>query len=298
MRESISLYCNFDTSFEDVEALRQEMAAFVTDPANSRDFLPDIEIQVTGLAEMNKMELRIECCHKSNWSNETIRAARRSKFMCALVLAIRKVPIYGPGGGGAALGSMDAPSYSVAVSPDDAAKYRDAFDTAKEAKRLNPTKKPEDSQSTAGTDYSGLTAHHEMRAMQALNSRNAAVDRSRDDTFANRGDSSDPTSDERRSIDEVRNVLRRESTRGRRHPGQLSPVLEPSTQQMYPIMPPASTTQYAPPPSGAPQLPIPAIPGNAFSGMQRRDVGSPAQSPRGQGFSPSSSAGSPPSRGR
>ena len=67
MRESILLYCNFDTSFEDVEALRQEMSAFVTDPANSRDFQPNIEIQVTGLAEMNKMELRIECCHKSNW---------------------------------------------------------------------------------------------------------------------------------------------------------------------------------------------------------------------------------------
>jgi small-conductance mechanosensitive channel len=296
MRESILLYCSFDTTFEDVEALRQEMAAFVTDSANSRDFLPNIEIQVTGLAEMNKMELRIECCHKSNWSNETIRAARRSKFMCALVLAIRKVPIYGPGGGGAALGSMDAPSYSVAVSPDDAAKYREAFDTAKEGKRLHPTKKPEDSQSTAGTDYSGQTAHHEMRAMQALNTRSPAIDRSRDDTFANRGDAGEVT-DERRSIEEVRGMLRRESTRGRRHPGQLSPVHEPPNPHMYPIMPPASTTQYAPPPGGAPQLP--AIPGNAFSvGMQRRDVGSPSQSPRNQGFGPSSSSSLPPPQGR
>lgn len=218
--------------------------------------------------------------------------------MCALVLAIRKVPIYGPGGGGAALGSMDAPSYSVAVSPDDAAKYRADFDSGKEAKRLIPTKKPDgDSQSTAGTDYSGVTAHHEMRAMQALNSRSPVVDRSRDDAFTNRGNSSETTvADERRSLDEVRGMLHRESTRGRRHPSQLSPVMEPPTQQTYPTMPPAATMQYAPPPVGAPQ--IPPIPGNAFSGgMQRRDVGSPSQSSRTQGFSPSS-AGSPPSRGR
>ena len=300
MREQILLYCNFDTTFEDVEDLRQEMAAFVTDPANSRDFLPDIEIQVTGLAEMNKMELRIECCHKSNWSNETIRAARRSKFMCALVLAIRKVPIYGPGGGGAALGSMDAPSYSVAVSPEDAAKFRDAFDAGKDAKRLHPTKKSDDSHSATGTDYSGVTAHHEMRAMQALNSRSPGVDRSRDDAFNNRGDMSEATiADERRSLDEVRGLLHRESTRGRRHPGQLSPVLEPPTQQTYPMMPPAASTQYAAPPSasGAPQLPM--VPGNAFNAsMQRRDVSSPSQSSRTQGFGPSSSTGSPPPAGR
>jgi len=297
MREQILLYCNFDTTFEDVEALRQEMAAFVQDSANSRDFMPDIEIQVTGLAEMNKMELRIECCHKSNWSNETIRAARRSKFMCALVLAIRKVPIYGPGGGGAALGSMDAPSYSVAVSPEDAAGFRAAFDAGKDAKRLHPSKKPDDVQSATGTDYSGMTAHHEMRAMQALNSRSPGVDRTRDDAFNQRvNDSSELTlADERRSLDEVRGMLHRESTRGRRHPGQLSPVMEPPTQQTYPMVPPAATTQYASPPSGAPQLPV--IPGNAFNAsMQRRDVGAPSQS--SPGFSPSSSAGSPPPQRR
>jgi small-conductance mechanosensitive channel len=277
MREQILLYCNFDTTFEDIEALRQEMASFVTDPANSRDFLPDVEIQVTGLAEMNKMEIRIDCRHKSNWANETIRAARRSKFMCALVLAIRKVPIYGPGGGAAALGSMDAPSYSVSVSPDDAAKYRSNFTDSKEAKRLVPSKKSDtDVQSMAGTDYSGVTAHHEMRAMQALNTRNPVVDHARDDTFANREmNSSDSTlADERRSLEEVRGLLARESTRGRRHPSHLSPVIEPPSQQTYPM--PAATTQYAPPPFGTPQ--IPPAPNNAFnSSVQRRDVSSQNQ---------------------
>jgi hypothetical protein len=93
MREQVSVFCAFDTSFEDVNSLKQEMIAFVRDPANSRDFYPDIEIEVVSIAEMNKLELRVEILHKSNWSNESLRTARRSKFMCALVLALRKVPI-------------------------------------------------------------------------------------------------------------------------------------------------------------------------------------------------------------
>lgn len=216
--------------------------------------------------------------------------------MCALVLAVRKVPIYGPGGGGAALGSQDSPSFSVAVSPEDAAKFKADFDTAKDAKRLHPAKKPDDAQSTAGTDYSGVTASHEMRAMQALNSRSPAVDRSRDDAFANRADTGESTGiDERRSLEEVRGMLHRENTRGRRHPGQLSPVLEPPTQQTYPMMPPASSSQYALPPQNL------AIPGNAFSaagGAQRRDVASPSQSSRSRGLSVSSPTSPPPPQGR
>ncbi|KIV99782.1 uncharacterized protein PV09_08588 [Verruconis gallopava] len=298
MREQISLYCSFDTSFEDIEALKQEMVNFVNDPANSRDFQPGIEIQVTSLAEMNKMELRIECCHKSNWSNETLRAARRSKFMCALVLAVRKVPIYGPGGGGAVLGSIDQPSYSVAVTPEQAAQFRDDFAAAKDAKRLHPTKKPDvETQSIAGTEYSGLTAHPEMRAVQSLNTRNPALDRARDDALATRQTVGETVlADERRSVDEVRSMLQRENTRGRRQPGQLSPVLDPPTQQTYPIVPPPSG-QYAPPPVGASQNP--PVPGNAFSiNAQRRDLSSGSQASRAQPYSPSSSTGAPPSRGR
>lgn len=218
--------------------------------------------------------------------------------MCALVLAVRKVPIYGPGGGAAALGSMDAPSYSVSVSPEEAAKYRSDFADGKEAKRLIPTKKPElDSQSMAGTDYSGVTAHQEIRAMQALNSRNPVVDRARDDAFAARenGNDSTATADERRSLEEVRGMLTRENTRGRRHLGQLSPVIEPPRMQTYPMVPPASGLQYVPPPASAPQI-LP-IPGNAFNNVQRREMGSPIQTTQSQGVSPTS-ATSPPSRGR
>ena len=101
MRERINLSIHFDTTLEDIELLKKELQAFVLDKDNARDFQPDVEVEVTDLAEMNKLQLTMEIRHKSNWAIESVRAARRSKFMCALVLALRKVPVYPPGGGAA-----------------------------------------------------------------------------------------------------------------------------------------------------------------------------------------------------
>ncbi|KAJ5896245.1 uncharacterized protein N7473_005644 [Penicillium subrubescens] len=97
MHEQLTVSVSFDTSFAEIQALREEMETFVRDPANSRDFQPDLDIEVVGVGDMDKLELHVDIRHKSNWSNETVRAARRSKFMCALVLAMRKVPIRAPG---------------------------------------------------------------------------------------------------------------------------------------------------------------------------------------------------------
>jgi hypothetical protein len=312
MREQISISCHFETSITDIEALKDEMTSFVTDAKNSRDFLPDIDIEVIGIAEMNKMELRIECKHKSNWANESIRAARRSKFMCALVLALRKVPIYGPGGGDAALGSVGQPAFSVSVSAEEAAKNRDDFATKKEAKRLIPTQKPDDvrpdTSATSGTDFSGNTANAESRAVQNLNTRDPAIDRGRDDAWASRDDASMTTledrSGDRQSLDEVRGLLHKESNKGRRQraasSSSLAPIEEPLTTptygsasqaELYPItaLPPMTATyaappssmQYAPPPVFGSQYSGQASPrGNAFaprgSSIQRREVPGPA----------------------
>ncbi|KAI4125265.1 MAG: hypothetical protein LQ347_005430, partial [Umbilicaria vellea] len=142
MRERLLININFDTSLEDIQLLRNEMEAFVRDKDNCRDFQPDIDVELTGINAMDKMELKVEIRHKarlSNWANETVRAARRSKFMCALVLGLRKIPIYAPGGGGATLGSSDMPTYSVSVSDAEAAAKREAFAKTKEAKRLVPS---------------------------------------------------------------------------------------------------------------------------------------------------------------
>jgi hypothetical protein len=282
MRERISMFISFDTSLEDISAVKAEIQAFVGDKENSRDFQPDVEVEVVGLAEMNKLELRVEIRHKvstsfdsaivsnpsqSNWANEALRAARRSKFMCALVLALRKVPIYAPGGGDAALGDASKPSYSVAVSGIEAQASRKKFLDDKEAKRLYPSALkpildaqdvdgketfPDDTfprpSKVTGTDYPSAQSGNvqsrrperpqdaedprpptaspsERTAVEGPNSRNPAIDSTRDDWEAYRDGMTISLhrvdSDLRRSndLEEVRGMLRRSSTRGRRKAG-------------------------------------------------------------------------------
>ncbi|RMJ21053.1 serine threonine protein kinase [Aspergillus sp. HF37] len=97
MREQLTVPANFDTTFDDIQKLREELERFVRDKENCRDFMPDIDIEVAGLGNMDRLELRVDIRHKYNWSNESVRAARRSKFMCALVLALRRIGIRPPG---------------------------------------------------------------------------------------------------------------------------------------------------------------------------------------------------------
>lgn len=238
MKEQLDMFISFDTSLEDIETLRKEMEAFVRDPENSRDFQPDIVLECTGIGNMDKLQLKVEMRHKSNWSNETVRAARRSKFMCALVLALRKVPIYCPGGGGLPLGDPGNPSYSVAVSNEIAAAARDKAAKNKEEKRLVPTK-PAVSPSGRGSTRarkplgSPTGPNAETRAADSLNARRPTDDEANNDWFSGKDDGTIPESrdespDRRRSndIENLReSLLKRESTRGRRRPGERAPPL-------------------------------------------------------------------------
>lgn len=97
MREQLTVPANFETTFDDIQKLREELERFVRDKENCRDFMPDIDIEVAGLGNMDRLELCVDIRHKYNWSNESVRAARRSKFMCALVLALRRIGIRPPG---------------------------------------------------------------------------------------------------------------------------------------------------------------------------------------------------------
>ena len=242
MREELLIYVNFDTTLEDIQLLKNEMRNFVRDKDNCRDFQPDIEIEITGISEMNKMELQVEIKHKSNWANETVRSARRSRFMCALVLALRKIPIYAPGGGDAALGSSDKPTYSVNVSDAEAAIAREAYAATKEEKRMVPTKNaepkeknpigsstavdvpdhdPQDSEVPPPLRYR-LPPVTEQAALMDLNARNPATDTARDSNDSKGGspasDDGRSSFDRKASLDEVRGMLRRQSTRGKRRP--------------------------------------------------------------------------------
>ena len=158
--------------------------------------------------------------------------------MCALVLALRKVPIYAPGGGDAALGSNDKPTYSVSVSDAEAKVARDAFAQTKEAKRLVPSKKPtEDSSATGastGSNMPNQTSGSDLRSRSATLTNNPpAAETNAMSTLNTRPPASDPAHDwvndvgsqnapqdaqRRRSndIEEVRGMLHRTSTRGKR----------------------------------------------------------------------------------
>ncbi|GFP58260.1 hypothetical protein ACSS6W_005457 [Trichoderma asperelloides] len=160
MSETFTVDVSFDTSFEDIELLRVEMENFVRAPENSRDFQPDFSIGVGGVNNLDKLTLKIGIKHKSNWHNERVRATRRSKFMCALAIAMKKVPILGPGGGGEPLGGPTNPSYSVAVTDSWAAESRDKAAKATDAGRMVPTmnQTPEEQFQTEKNAASALNA--------------------------------------------------------------------------------------------------------------------------------------------
>ncbi|KAL2075866.1 hypothetical protein VTL71DRAFT_809 [Oculimacula yallundae] len=227
MKEQLEMFISFDTTLEDIELLRAEMEAFVRAADNSRDFQPDIILEATGIGNMDKLQLKVEIRHKSNWANETVRASRRSKFMCALVLALRKIPIYGPGGGGEALGGPTNPNYSVAVPDTWAVEAREKASQAKEEKRLVPTPKKEDTASTSGADHLGSLA--EEGAADALNKRRPTEDPSAGWDASRGGEEEDVLDDaleKKRSndIDALKTgLMKRQSTRGRRRPGEHLP---------------------------------------------------------------------------
>ncbi|TKX20648.1 putative MscS family protein [Elsinoe australis] len=232
MKEQLSLMISYNTSFEDIQLLKNELLTFVRDKENSRDYQPDLEVEVLGTSDLSKLELRVEIQHKSNYSNETLRAARRSKFMCALVAALRRVPIFGPGGGADPLGSAANASYSVAIQPEDAESRKDAAAKAKNEARLVPVRpegteddtllRKRSSRSTGQDRNNALgLSNTQAAAIDALNSRDPTSDFARDEAWSGTRDESTTTIGERQSIDRrdednIKGLLRRESTRGRR----------------------------------------------------------------------------------
>lgn len=224
MKESVDVNVSFDTSFEDIELLRMEMEKFVRHPDNSRDFMPEFGISVASVGDLDKMTLRFVIKHKSNWHNDAVRATRRSKFMCALALALRRVPVHGPGGGGEPLGGPNNPAYSVAVSDEFAAGARDSSDKTKDSARLVPTKTLSRSGSSA--------SKKSQKEKESANELNTPVDVARQAAagYGNRdGDMLDDQSpiERQRTNDaqSLRKILtnKNQSQRGRRQAGQTLP---------------------------------------------------------------------------
>ncbi|KAK0651190.1 Mechanosensitive ion channel-domain-containing protein [Cercophora newfieldiana] len=220
MKEVIDVNVSFDTTFEDIELLRMEMEKFVRSPENSRDFQPDIGISVGGVGDLDKLTLKVAIKHKSNWHNEVVRATRRSKFMCALTLALKRVPINGPGGGSDALGGPKNPTYAVAVSDEFAIQAREKSEKEKEEKKLA-------NQVAEGTAGEDSAKEAEQRAAEHLNTSDPVLEAIEDWGYENTLNSRDPSADRKRAT-EVEAARRdftnaRESQRGRRKAGDTLP---------------------------------------------------------------------------
>ncbi len=251
MTEQLSIDIAFGTSFDDLQILKNEMLNFVTDPNNSRDFQPTVDIDVIGTSDQSKMTIMVELKHKSNWSNDAISRGRRSKFMCALVSALKTVPIYPPGGGVDAAGSAANPTYSVGITHPEAKEHADVAAKEREAARLVPLKKIEEakerlSPSVSRSAGAGIT-EADSRVVDHLTSRNPAVDPVRDEAWSPAREDSETLGErpsvDRSDLDEVRGLLRRESTRGKRKPSSdwqpsIPTINEPSSQQMFQLPPP------------------------------------------------------------
>lgn len=220
MTENLQLDVSFDTSFEDVELLRLEMEKFVRHPDNTRDFQRDFNVSVGGVGNLDKLILYASINHKSNWHNDSVRATRRSKFMCALALALKKIPINGPGGGGEPLGGPTNPTYSVAVTDDFAASSRTEADKNKMAGRMVPPPSYE-------TTEEALEA--EKQAVSGINTRapvaeTAGLWSSAEPLSPRTNPDDDPQ--RARDVESVRTELnKRESQRGRRRAGESLPSL-------------------------------------------------------------------------
>ncbi|TKA23332.1 hypothetical protein B0A50_07540 [Salinomyces thailandicus] len=230
MSEQLEVDVSFDTSFDDLQILKNELLNFVNDKDNSRDFQPEVEVQILGTTDQSKLMLQVEIKHKSNWANETIRQARRSKFMCALIAALKTVPIYAPGGGGDASGSAANPNYGVTITESQAKEHAEATAKAREQARLVPNKRIEEAKnalsptSTRKTGGMAAMSGRDAKIVDDLTARDPASDPARDEAWANsiREDSStlgDRPDINKQDLEDVRGILRRVSTTGKRKMG-------------------------------------------------------------------------------
>lgn len=127
MSEQFTLSISAATSFAEIEALHDELKAFVIAPDNKRDYKPEIKVDLFNVGDLSKLDLKINLGYKSNWSNENLRVSRRSKFLCALLATLRKVQIHAPGGGDVAIGDASRPAYSVSLTEEEGKKARERW---------------------------------------------------------------------------------------------------------------------------------------------------------------------------
>ncbi|KAG8685940.1 hypothetical protein FRC11_009802 [Ceratobasidium sp. 423] len=96
MSEAFTFDVAYDTEFEQIEALRSRMLAFVQ--SHRRDYQPTFDIVVSDIPDQEKMILKADILYKSNWQQGALKTKRRNKWVCALKAAMAELKIYGSTG--------------------------------------------------------------------------------------------------------------------------------------------------------------------------------------------------------
>ncbi|KAL1840933.1 hypothetical protein VTJ49DRAFT_7592 [Mycothermus thermophilus] len=133
-RQAIAVHIDVNTPFKSIQHLKSDLEAFLKHPDNKRDYMPNLGFAITGVGpELNKLELRCILAHRTNFSNEPVRAARSMKFMCALVAAVRKLHINAP-----TLGMPNNPTHYVMFTPSEDAARKQATASPDNADNSDP----------------------------------------------------------------------------------------------------------------------------------------------------------------
>ncbi|KAF3927511.1 hypothetical protein AA313_de0201482 [Arthrobotrys entomopaga] len=217
MRETVTFAVDFGTSMRDIMLLKSELTAFVEE--NTRDFRHDnlnVEINSVSLANL---ELKVEIKYKGNWADQPKRIERRNKFMSALVAALRKVPIYAPGSADPGLGEPANAQFFVTIDAAEAQRRKEAAAKAKEAKRYKTPEEREAEQAAEDAAASNSLAVN-MAAPTILTTSPSQTNLNdpRDETLLGDDASmiSRTRSTRRADLDQVREIMRHQSTTGRR----------------------------------------------------------------------------------
>lgn len=225
MTEIVKVGVNYDTSLEDIQKLKEELLLFVQE--NNRDFQQDLDVEVTGISDLDRMIIKLEIKHKSNWSNEQLTLQRRNKFFCALILILKNIPIYGAGRGDPSIGEEGKPMYTVAISDDKAQINMQKQTGAKLSSRWDARREKE----TAGELGTPMDETTGRREAGVFSLAAAATNEHEDNTNSNISSPFEPSGpspknrgarssaeSRREDIQVVQNLLKRESTKGRRKP--------------------------------------------------------------------------------
>lgn len=96
MSETFTFDVAYDTTFEQIEVLRERMLAFLSGEA--RDYIRAFNVEVVDFPGQTKMTLAVDIKYKSNIQPSGLKATRRNKWVCALKTCLADVNIFGPTG--------------------------------------------------------------------------------------------------------------------------------------------------------------------------------------------------------